>query len=67
MINRSDTDAFIGAEHNSHSTIFHYLYGTIDEIRISNIVRSPSWISTSYNNQNNPSNFLSVGPEEPGP
>ncbi len=45
-----------------------YLFdGTIDEIRISNIARSNNWISSCYNNQNNPSNFLSFGPEETGP
>ncbi|MHC4544674.1 MAG: DUF2341 domain-containing protein, partial [Planctomycetota bacterium] len=38
--------------------------GPIDEARISNIVRSPDWIATSYNNQNNPSNFYNVGNEE---
>jgi len=42
-------------------------HGTIDEVRISDIVRAPSWILTEYNNQNNPSSFLSVGPEETGP
>jgi hypothetical protein len=63
MINRPDTNAFIGAEHDTHSTLFHYLYGTIDEIRISNIARSPAWISTSYSNQNDPSSFYSIGIE----
>jgi hypothetical protein len=41
--------------------------GKMDEVRISNIKRSPIWISTEYNNQNNPSDFLSVGPEVPHP
>jgi hypothetical protein len=45
----------------------YYLNGKLDEIRISNIDRNPSWISTEYSNQNNPSSFLNVGPEEPGP
>ncbi len=40
--------------------------GSIDEIRISNNLRSDNWISTSYNTMNEPSNFLSFGPEEPG-
>jgi MSHA biogenesis protein MshQ len=44
-----------------------YYNGLIDEIRISKICRSTSWISTGYNNQNNPSNFLSFGPEETVP
>jgi len=41
--------------------------GTLDEIRISNIASSSAWISTEYNNQNDPSSFLSFGPEETGP
>ena len=32
----------------------YYLDGIIDEIRISNIKRNTAWISTSYNNQNDP-------------
>ncbi len=34
--------------------------GTIDECRISNVVRASAWITTSYNNQNSPSTFYSV-------
>jgi len=41
-----------------------YWDGIIDEVRISNVARSSSWISTSYNNQNSPSTFYSVGSEE---
>jgi len=41
-----------------------YWNGIIDETRISNRVRSESWIQTSFNNQNNPLDFLSFGPEE---
>ena len=44
-----------------------YYDGFIDEIRISKICRSSSWISTEYNNQNDPFNFLSFGPEESPP
>jgi hypothetical protein len=39
-------------------------HGIIDEVRLSNIARSSAWISTEYNNQNNPSGFYSVGNEE---
>jgi len=39
-----------------------YFYnGPIDEIRISNIARSPSWIKTEYNNQSSPETFYSIG------
>jgi len=42
-----------------------FLDGTIDEIRITNNARSSDWISTEHNNQNDPSSFLNIGPEEP--
>jgi len=38
-----------------------------DEIRISNSIRSPSWIITNYNNQNNQSSFYALGAEELSP
>jgi len=41
--------------------------GLIDEIRISKICRSPFWILTEYNNQNDPLSFLSFGLEETPP
>lgn len=37
--------------------------GTIDEFRISNVIRSAGWVATEYNNQNSPSTFLSLGIE----
>ncbi|MEM2971694.1 MAG: DUF2341 domain-containing protein [Candidatus Bathyarchaeia archaeon] len=51
---------YIG-DNNFHSRKF---YGFIDEVRISNIARSEAWILTEYNNQLNPSQFFSLGPEE---
>jgi hypothetical protein len=38
--------------------------GTLDEVRISNIVRSADWIATDYNNQNSPSTFYYLGNQE---
>ncbi|UCE38259.1 MAG: DUF2341 domain-containing protein, partial [Thermoplasmata archaeon] len=38
--------------------------GKLDEIRISNIVRSDAWLNTTYNCQHNTSTFISVGNEE---
>jgi hypothetical protein len=38
--------------------------GLIDEVRVSNIARSPDWIATEYNNERRPSTFFSVGSEE---
>lgn len=41
--------------------------GLLDEIHITNVPLSASWIATEYANQNNPSGFYSIGPEVPGP
>ena len=42
-----------------------YFYdGSMDEVRISKTCRSADWVLTQYNNQNEPSSFFSIGPEE---
>jgi cysteine-rich repeat protein len=38
--------------------------GSLDEIRLSDVARSQEYITTSYNNQNNPSAFVVIGSEE---
>ncbi|MHA2030109.1 MAG: LamG-like jellyroll fold domain-containing protein, partial [Candidatus Kariarchaeaceae archaeon] len=38
--------------------------GLLDEVRISNTIRSSDWILTEYNNQNAPSSFYSVGSQQ---
>ena len=38
-----------------------YFHGILDEVRISNIARSPGWVATEYNNQSSPRTFASVG------
>ncbi len=38
--------------------------GQIDEVRISDVLRSVGWIQTEFENQYNPSSFYSVGAEE---
>jgi hypothetical protein len=38
-----------------------YMVGTVDEVRISSIARSPDWIKAEYNNQNAPGNVGSPG------
>ncbi len=40
-----------------------YFDGMIDEVRMSDIVRSDSWINASFRNQNDTSSFLSIGSE----
>ena len=37
-----------------------YFDGSIDEVRISKVVRSDDWITTEYNNQSDPSSFYTV-------
>jgi hypothetical protein len=44
-----------------------YHDGIIDEVRVSDSVRSPDWIQTSYNNQFAPGTFYAVGPENSSP
>jgi len=41
-----------------------YTNGSIDEIRVSSIARSPDWLQTEYNNQSSPGIFLSLSSEE---
>jgi hypothetical protein len=44
--------------------------GVLDELRVSNVARSPEWIATQYNNHNSPGTFYTVGPlsfiDQPG-
>jgi hypothetical protein len=40
---------------------------TIGEFRLSSTVRSADWISTEYNNQDDPNNFYTIGEKESSP
>ncbi|HEX4133776.1 MAG TPA: LamG-like jellyroll fold domain-containing protein, partial [Bryobacteraceae bacterium] len=42
----------------------NYMRGSLDEIRISNSARSADWIATGFNNQNSPSTFYTIYPED---
>lgn len=53
------TQTSIGANVSGSSPIA----SMIDEVRISNSVRSTGWITTEYNNQNAPSTFAVLGTE----
>ncbi len=55
-------DLYVGL-HRNRNDFLEPFGGTIDEVRISNIARSSEWISTEYNNQQNPATFCSVGSE----
>ncbi|HMA05515.1 MAG TPA: DUF2341 domain-containing protein, partial [Methanomicrobiales archaeon] len=48
-------------------TTSNQLNTNLDEVRISNVARSPGWIATEYANQNRPDLFFSVGTEEASP
>ncbi len=54
----SEADVFDGARNNQ------YYEGSIDEVRISSIARSPEWIMAVYDNQRDPEFYLTVGAEE---
>ncbi|WP_455462963.1 DUF2341 domain-containing protein, partial [Candidatus Hodarchaeum mangrovi] len=58
----------LGSVDNSNSLTlspdWYELDGMMDEIRLSKSARSADWITTEYNNQNNPSSFLSLSSEE---
>jgi hypothetical protein len=56
-------EASIGGETNGGETGNRF-EGSLDEIRIANIVRSADWLRTEYNNQSNPSGFYTVGSED---
>lgn len=42
-----------------------YFKGTLDEVRVSNIIRSADWVKTEFNNQSSPTTFYLVGSEQP--
>jgi len=61
--NRMDDTYKIGTDRSENNPF----NGILDEVRISDMVRSACWVSTSYNNQHNPSGFYNVGPQEMKP
>jgi hypothetical protein len=44
-----------------------YFDGRIDEVRLSNSIRSAQWIATEFANQNSPGTFYTVGNRESSP
>jgi len=57
-------DLNLGAGIDSNGNYNWIFDGIIDEVRISDTARSADWINTSYNNQNDPSSFITVGDEQ---
>jgi hypothetical protein len=50
--------------HNNNGTYPYRFDGFLDEIRISNTVRTAGWISTEHSNQDDTTTFYNVGSEE---
>jgi hypothetical protein len=55
-------DLLFGVRSDFNSDAFYD--GVLDEVRISNTIRASSWISTEYENQNDPISFYSVNVQE---
>jgi len=54
-------DIYIGER--AYTGFQEWFNGTIDELRMSNVARSPNWITTEYNNQKPGSTFINLGVE----
>lgn len=69
---QTDTDSrdLVDSHYEAHIGRQYYNYdnrfwnGIIDEVRISEISRLAEWITTEYNNQNDPASFCAIGVEE---
>ena len=59
--------AYAPAQWGVNGTDPCWLNGTLDEVRIATIDRSPEWIAAEHANQSSPQTFYTVGAEEPAP
>jgi hypothetical protein len=70
VLNVSGTSASSASTTNNNLYIGEYggggynYQGLLDEVRISNTIRSAAWIATEYNNESSPSTFLSEGSQQ---
>lgn len=53
-----------GGDVDQTSGSFEYFQGVIDEVHITNTVRSEDWLCTEYQNISSPSSYISLGTEE---
>lgn len=56
----TDSSFYLG----SHLDVEQYFDGRLDEIRVSNIIRSNSWIKATFHTQNQTTSFLTFGSEQ---
>ncbi|MHA2277978.1 MAG: DUF2341 domain-containing protein, partial [Candidatus Kariarchaeaceae archaeon] len=56
-------DLYIGRRDEAASRMF---YGSMDELRISDVARSTGYMATCFNNYNDPDSFYSITTQEPG-
>ncbi|RKX40932.1 MAG: hypothetical protein DRP23_01915, partial [Thermotogae bacterium] len=59
----TSTDTFHIGSRTLNGPASMFVDGVIDEVRVSYTNRSAAWISTCYNNQNDPVSFVSIGHE----
>jgi hypothetical protein len=62
---RANGNFVLGGEIDGSNKVNNELIGDMDEFRISNVIRSADWAAASHANQNDPSSFLTIGPEGP--
>ena len=65
-----DTDLYAAIGNNRWGPIdgqYRPLNGIVDEIRLAKKAFDSDWISTEYNNQNDPDSFIDLGMEETSP
>lgn len=55
---------FVMGDLHINGTDGSWFTGNFDEVRISNVARTSSWITASYNSQKASSNFITWGPRE---
>jgi hypothetical protein len=57
----ANTNLYIGVDYRGVGTApEHNFYGTMDEVRVSNIVKPVEWVRAEYYNQTNPTTFTTT-------
>lgn len=56
---------YVGGLFYNTSNFYGQMKGLVDEVRISNIARSASWLLAEYNNGGSPGTFTTLGAETP--